>query len=130
MEQYTQPARLATDWGTVYLVAIQLCYIARLVNRWAIERGAFRMMPDIYRALAVLMAGGIPSTMLVDQGLPTVEKYGIVGLLFIFCLFFVKLWRDADRKKSDLQSERIKMLEEIVAKKDTELELERAKKGL
>lgn len=88
------------------------------------------MLPDVYRVLAAVTGAAIPATMLVEQGLPTVEKYGIIGLLFIFLALFVKLWRDSDTARNNEHKERIKKLEEIITKKDTELALERAKKNL
>lgn len=84
-------------------------------------------LPDIYRSLAVLFGGAIPATLVAEEGLPIVEKYGIVGLLFVMCGLFVKLWRDADKARHNEKDQRIKKMEERLQKQEAELELERTR---
>ena len=56
-------------------------------------------IPNLWKTLSLLCAGGIPGSLVAESGMPYIEKYGIAGMLLFGVAFCYGQWVVADKAR-------------------------------
>ena len=64
-------------------------------------------IPNIWKAVGVLCAAGVPGSLVLESGMPYIEKYGIAGMLMFGVAFCYGQWVMADKARAKEHAARL-----------------------